>query len=521
MFFTSAVTRLRQSLDLGSNARKFTHVVNHSLPDFKFKMVDESFTLNALRQLKTNKSGGLDDISPRLLKDAAEVISKPLTQIINASLSQGIVPHEWKHARVTPLFKKGVSTDLDNYRPISVLPVVSKLLERAVHHQLYSFCNEHKLLSPFQCGFRSNHSTEFAAVAFSDYVRRGMDQGLLTGAVFIDLRKAFDSVDHDLLISKLQSYGLKNIELNWFKSYLLDRKQVVRIGTETSDYCTITSGVPQGSILGPLLFVLFINDLPNVLTKCRILMYADDTVMYFSAADSQVIADTLTNELLLVNKWLIDNNLFMHEGKTECMLFGTGPKLALSTSFSIAIDGKALNRVSEYKYLGIVLDASLTWNAHVDYLIGKVRKRLAMLGRIRKNINMYTAGTVYTSFVLPILDYCDTVWSCCGSVNTDKLEKLQRRAARIIMHLGSSEKALNFLGYVTLEKRRKSHVCNLVKKCLSNRCPQFFMNYFNYNRDILPRKTRSSDKLRLPTVRLECTKKAFFYHGCVIFNQNF
>ena len=134
---------------------------------------------------------GSDCISLRLLKDAAEVISKPLTQIINASLSQGIVPHEWKHARVTPLFKKGVSTDLDNYRPISVLPVVSKLQERAVHHQLYSFCNEHKLLSPFQCGFRSNHSTEFAAVAFSDYVRRGMDQGLLTGAVFIDLRKAF------------------------------------------------------------------------------------------------------------------------------------------------------------------------------------------------------------------------------------------------------------------------------------------------------------------------------------------
>jgi len=163
-----------------------------------------------------------------LLKDAAEVISKPLTQIISASLSQGIVPHEWKHARVTPLFKKGVSTDLDNYRPISALPVVSKLLEQAVH----------QLLSSFQCGFRANHSTEFAAVAFSDYVRRGMDQSLLTGAVFIDLRKAFDSVDQDLLIRKLQSIGLKSTELNWFKSYLLDRKQV-RIGTETSDYCPI------------------------------------------------------------------------------------------------------------------------------------------------------------------------------------------------------------------------------------------------------------------------------------------
>ena len=126
-----------------------------------------------------------------------------------------------------------------------------------------------------------------------------------------------------------------------------------------------------------------------------------------------------------------------------------------------------------------------------------------MLGRIRKNINMYTAGTVYTSFVLPILDYCDTVWSCYGSVNTDKLEKLQRRAARIVMRL-------NFLGYVPLEKRRESHVRNLVKKCLSSRCPQFFMHYFNYNRDVFPRRTRSNDKLRIPSVKLECTKKAFF-----------
>jgi len=193
-------------------------------------------------------------------------------------------------------------------------------------------------------------------------------------------------------------------------------------------------------------------------------MYADDTVMYFSAADSQVIADTLTNELVLINNWLIDNNLFMHEDKTECMLSGTGPKLALSTSFSIVIDGKALNRVSEYKYLRTVVDASLTWNAHVDCLIGnEVRKRLAMLGRIRKNINMYTLGTVYTSFVLPILDYCDTVWSCCWSVNTDKLEKLKRRDVRIVMHLGSSEISLILLGYVTLEKRRDSHVCNLVR----------------------------------------------------------
>lgn len=292
------------------------------------------------------------------------------------------MPKEWKYARVTPLFKKGVATDMDNYRPISVLSVASKVLERVVHDQLYSFLNEQKLLSPFQCGFRRNHSTESATIAFSDFIRRGIDQDLLTGAVFIDLRKAFDSVDHVTLVNKLESYGLMNTELDWFRNYLTDRRQLVGFGKEISDPCPITSGVPQGSILGPLLFaVLFVNDLPTVLERCQILMYADDTVMYFTASDAQEVGNTLTNELATVNQWLLDNSLFIHQGKTECVLFGTGPRLA-SAKFSVSIDGKDLTRVSEYKYLGVILDESLTWSAHVKYLLGKAGKRIGML-RIR------------------------------------------------------------------------------------------------------------------------------------------
>ena len=172
------------------------------------------------------------------------VVAKPLTRIVVESLSQRTVPCEWKYAKITPLYKKGMSTDIDNHLPISFLPVVAKVLERVVHHQLHSFLSEHKLLSPFQCGFRRNHSTESAAIAFSDYIRRGMDLGLLTRAVFIDLRKAFDSVDHEILISKLESYGLKDIKLDWFRNYLADRKQLVSFRKEISEPCLITLGVP-------------------------------------------------------------------------------------------------------------------------------------------------------------------------------------------------------------------------------------------------------------------------------------
>ena len=224
--------------------RSVDQKVNGSIPNLKFELVNESLVVKTLQGLKASKASGLDNISPRMLKDAAVVVAKPLTRIVVESLSQGTVPCEWKYAKITPLYKKGMSTDMDNYGPISVLPVVSKVLERVVHHQLHSFLSEHKLLSPFQCGFRRNHSTEFAAIAFSDYIRRGIDLGLLTGSVFIDLRKAFDSVDHEILISKLESYGLKDIELDWFRNYLADRKQLVSSRKEISDPCLLTLGVP-------------------------------------------------------------------------------------------------------------------------------------------------------------------------------------------------------------------------------------------------------------------------------------
>ena len=232
--------------------------------------------------LKTSKGAGLDGIPARSLKDAAPSISAPLTAIINISISSEVLSEEWKYARVVPLYKDEDKKCMVNYRPISGLPVASKILERAVQIQLLQHLDKSSQLSPFQCGFRKNHSTQDAVTYFTACIRKGIDEDCVTAAVFVDFQKAFDTVNHQLLLKKLPGYGIKNHELGWFENYLTSRCQSAVYGNAQSAPQQIKSGVPQGSILGPILFSIYINDWPNRLLQSKILLYADDAVLFYA-----------------------------------------------------------------------------------------------------------------------------------------------------------------------------------------------------------------------------------------------
>ena len=254
----------------------------------------------------------------RLLKDGAKEISKPLTHMINRSLSECTIPIEWKHAKITPIHKSGTLDNPDNYRPISVLPVLSKILEKCVQEQYVGYLENNKLLSNIQFGYRKKRSTELAVNLFLDDVRKCIDKGNMVGALFVDLSLAFDTIGHGRLLDQLPTmYGIKDKELEWFENYLFNRSQYVFYEKEASNVMNLKCGVPQGSILGPILFLLFFNDLVDHLEKVKVLKLADDTVMYFSDKDFFNIESTLNSDIHNLYRYLYDNELIINLKQTK------------------------------------------------------------------------------------------------------------------------------------------------------------------------------------------------------------
>ncbi len=305
--------------------------------EFVFQPIEESYVYGVLNNLKTNKAIGLDKISARLLKDSSTVMTPNLTRLYNRSLASSTFPSTWKSGTVTAIFKSGDQSNASNYRPITILPTISKVLEKAVHSQVYRYLIDNKILTPRQFGFRPKLSTEIALAHFTDTILTNMDKGLVTRAVFLDLAKAFDTVDHSLLFEKLGSYGLSNDSVNWFKSYLTNRNQLTAMGNTFSSFKHVPVGVPQGSVLGPPLFLIFVNDLPSCVNHCEISLYADDTVMYFSSNNACDLELKLNSDLKHLCSWFNDNLLTLNVSKCKFVIYGSSRKVAKFDNVSITV----------------------------------------------------------------------------------------------------------------------------------------------------------------------------------------
>ena len=324
--------------------------------------------------------------------------------MINRSLDNSLFPESEKCAKITPVYKSGEKSEMDNYRPISLLPVLSQVIERVVYMQLYDYLCKSHLLTENQFGFRRGSSTEHAVTFLTDSIRMNIDKGYLTGAVFTDLHKAFDTVDHARLLSKLPAYGISGRELRWLESYLFNRKYFVVFDRVGSDAKSIVCRVPQGSILGPILLSLLINDIDLQLEKHSVILYADDTVIFTSGKNSAVVAEKLNHDLATLGSFFNDNSLVVNyrKTKTEFLHFGSHKRLSKNNTIDITMNGEKISEIENYKYLGVKLDKKWNLQSHVDNIHKKVASRIKLLGRIRIDITPAVAETIYKVMVLPI-----------------------------------------------------------------------------------------------------------------------
>ena len=371
-------------------------------------------------------AAGWDELSAKIIKECRNDILYPLAHVFNRSLTQGVFPSELKIAKVIPLYKGDSKCLLSNYRPVSILPVMSKILERLMYNRLLSFINEHKILYKLQFGFRDNHSTSMALMTLVDHVANSIDNGDFTLGVFLDFSKAFDCLNHDILFKKLNFYGIRGRALDWFRSYLTERHQFVLFDNTESEYQKISCGVPQGSILGPLLFLIYVNDIVNVSDVLLFVLYADDTNGFISGRDIDSLIDKMNQELDKLVTWLYVNKLKLNVKKTHFMIFTSGKK-QVHYSKKLFICNKEINAVTSTKFLGVHIDYNLKWNVHVTHIKKKIAKGLGAINKAKRYLNYDALRTLYHSFIHPYFDYCLEIWGSANKTIMAPLFRMQKK----------------------------------------------------------------------------------------------
>lgn len=425
------------------------------LPQYP-KMPDISISVGGVQKLlstlQIGKACGPDDLKPIVLKNLSVQIAPLVTKLFQKSLDTGTIPSDWTKANVTPLFKKGDKSNPANYRPISLTCVLCKLMEHIVASNITKHFQVNNILYHLQHGFRSKRSCETQLIGLVEDLSRNLIQGHQTDLILLDFSKAFDKVNHLKLLYKLHQHGIQNNTLQWVKSFLIGRRQSVLVNGEKSDEVPVTSGVPQGSVLGPLLFLLYINDLPeNIISQVR--LFADDTAIYITVNNNR--DQTLQEDLNRLQKW--EHTWDMEFNPSKCTVINiTRSKHPHKTSYTL--HGQTLATVSDAKYLGVCITSDLSWNKHINQVTTTASQTLNFIKRNIPTKHHIIRQFAYKTLVRPQLEYCSSVWSPHTQQNIHKIEMVQRRAARWVTsdnsHYSSVTSMLEKLGWRSLGNRR-------------------------------------------------------------------
>ena len=398
-----------------------------------------------------------------------------------------------------------------------MLPVISKVFEKVVFIQLYDYLIKNKLLYDSQYGFRRLHSTELAALEFTDKIIANLDQGKLPVAIFLDLSKAFDTIDHSILINKLKYYGVRGMSLYWFESYLSNRVQYVQFNDSISSYSHISTGVPQGSILGPLLFIIYMNDIANVTNKFHFTLYADDTSLIepictfsYGTNSTSDTSHSINSELSLITDWLCLNKLSLNAKKTKMMIFHHRQRNISKLNLQLFINNTKIEQVKEFDFLGIVIDECMTWNSHVNKIASKISRVNGVLSRLKRFVPTYILKMIYNSLIQPHLLYGILLWG----KNISRILKLQKWAVRSITLSKYNAHTDPLFIKLNLLKITDIHMLCLVKfyqKYKRNLLPAYFTGMFEVNYPSHNYETRQRDQPMIAGCRTKLAEASLRY----------
>ena len=488
-FFTGIGKTLNESL--GKPSKSFhNHMKGHYPNNFYLKPISPAELIDISRKIRSKTSKGHDGISSKLMKETIHEIAIPLTHIMNLSFSNGIVPDDMKIAKIIPIFKSGNHSSFNNYRPISLLPAFSKIMEKIVYIQLWSFLKKFNVIYEHQYGFRSKHSTIHPILQLVKFIseRNDTPSKEITAAIFIDLSKAFDTIDHSILLSKLNHYGIRGIPNHWFRSYLSNRKQFTNYKDANSLFLDILCGVPQGSILGPLLFLIYINDLSNA-TSLNLLSFADDTTVYLSGSDMKIMSDIANDELAKLSDYFCANKLCFNVDKTQLSIFGPNQNMVRFQNFKVKLNNKEISMVvNPVKFLGIFIDQHLNWKYHIAKVSSKISRATYCINRLKHLIPKASLVSLYYSLIHCHLTYGIHLWG--NSTHVNKLYKSQKKIIRIISnkkYTAHSQPLLRECNILNLTDLYQFHSNLLVHDWFHDQLPISFRSYFIHS----PRMTDS------------------------------
>ena len=514
-YFTTVGATLASGIR--KNEKHFSNYLKQRIMcSFSFNTVNENDIIKILDKFKPKTSAGPDGLSMKLLKSIKEFIAPPLSLLVNQSLCTGIFPSKFKIAKVLPLLKKSNNYNIENFRPISLLNTVSKILEKCVFNQLYNYFESNKLFYVSQYGYRKEHSTESACIELVDKISHQLESKETPLCIFLDLSKAFDTLDHEILLKKLKYYGLSDTPMKWFTHYLSNRQQYVEVDSIKSSTTNIDTGVPQGSILGPLLFIIYMNDINKASEKFRAILYADDTSLNttlnsIGINSNQLKSSAINKELFLISQWLACNKLSLNVSKTKFMLFRYPQKSPKSLpDLKLLINNTSIDKVSDFDFLGLTINETLSWKQHVNKISIKITKTLAIMRKIKRFVNQSILLKIYNALILSKINYAILCWG----YEHKRIFTLQKKALRIICGSAYNSHTDPIFKKLNLLKVKDIFILQSLKfyyNHSNNKLPGYFTDMFTNVNDVHEHNTRASQSIYIPRTRRNKTSKSTRY----------